>query len=1017
MKILIKYIILCCVCYATQCTYCQIPSYYQYETSNGLPSNEIYDVKQDQQGFLWLGTEAGLVRYDGTRFKLYNCNQSRGSAISCLREDKLGRIWCTNFSGQIFYVNADTLTLFIPFEKIYKTHYAEIDFDVEGNLIITSGVNRIYKYNINTLKLIEIGNNDSLVLLFPYSGFNNQLLVSQQATAAQLLSLSNNKLSEIYFESEIKKQTNYHFFNRFILSNSFKNKQTLCFPQFNPSKPFPYLFYFHENKMKYHFATKYLQQNNIYPQYVYDDDDGNLFVGTTTQLLWLKKKNDQEWNLFARIFTGNSVSCIRKDREQNIWIGTLKNGLYKIPNVNLFNLNIEGLHPKSIGVNHLATDGKNHIYGSNLSGEVFDFDKINHQLLAVKTNEFRDVQALKYDTHSKQLFISQTNLFKYDPSKKSVNKGSFYLSNTKDLVFMPNDVYYKATGILEVVTHEKNSAAINTILSLYDTIYHDYYNNVIDPLGYIHLVLREQRCQTLCYASDTKILWTGFIDGLTFIKNKQLHFVTQPNSSQPIIATQIINDTIQHKLYVATNKQGIVIISGEKIIAQINTSNGLLSNNIKSFRLYKNMLWLVHTNKIQSYDLQTKQSKIIDMQDGLLSNELYDVEVLHDTVYVASSKGVQYFPANIQTHNSVVPVSLIQSFAVDDKVYNLLSPIKLSASTKNVIINLQGVALKSNGSLQYQYRLLPNDTNWITVASNENTVRYSSLSSNSYTFESRVLNEDGVASEGTSQVYFTINNPWWLQWWFLILAAIFLMLAGFFVYQYQANKKQKKMQDDLEKTKLSEELRRSQLASLKSQMNPHFLFNALNSIQEFIILNDKQQANVYMGKFADLMRMTLEMSARDEINLEDELVILNLYLELEALRFEEKFSYQIIVDNAIKINTIYIPAMLVQPYIENAVKHGLLHKQGLKNVAIYFSLKDEQTLCVKIIDNGIGRKRSEEINSLRKKKYTSFATGATQNRLELLNTKSIGNISVIFNDLNDELNNAVGTEVIIQIPI
>ncbi len=995
----------------------QIPSCFQYETSNGLPSNEVYDIKQDKQGFLWLGTEAGLVRYDGARFKLYNNNKSRGNAVSCLREDKFGRVWCTNFSGQIFYINADTLALFTPFEKLYKTHYAEIDFDIDGNLIVTSGVNSFYKFNIGTLKLEQFDKEDSACWLFPHRAFNKQFLISNQSNTSNILSLSGSKLSKVEFEFDNKKSENYNFVSRFILSNSFKEKQTLCFPQFNPTKPLPYLFYYSNGKMYRHAVTDFLQKNNVYPQYVYDDDDGNLFIGTTTKLLWLKKSKEEKWILFTTMFTGNNISCIRKDREQNIWIATLKNGLYKIPNANLFNLDLQTLNVKSPGVNHLATDGSNNIYGSNLSGEIFRLNKATNKLQSFKTQEERDVQTLKFNKYTGNLYIGKANTFTYNPATTSVAKSSFFLGNIKDLVFLPNDVYFKASSILEVVVHKNNTAAINHILNSYDTIDKAYYNYVKDPFGYLHFVLREQRCKTVCYINATKMLWTGFTDGLAFIKNKKFRFLTEPITGNPIIATQTINDSASNRLYVATIKQGIFVIEGEKIIQQISITNGLASNDIKHFRLYGNMLWLIAGNKVQQYNLTTKEVKTIDMQDGLQSNELYDIELLHDTVYIASSKGVQYFPNNIATHNGVAPVSLIQSFIVDDKIYDVSSPIELSASTKNVIINLQGVALKSNGNFQYQYRLLPNDSNWITIASNENVVRYSSLSSNTYTFESRVLNEDNVASNNTSRIYFTINKLWFLQWWFLLLCALFLMLGGFFIYQYRANKKQRKLQDDLEKAKLAEELRRSQLASLKSQMNPHFLFNALNSIQEFIILNDKQQANAYLGKFADLMRMTLDMSAKDEINLEDELVVLNLYLELEALRFEDKFSYQVNVDASIKIATVYLPPMLVQPYIENAIKHGLLHKQGHKKVEVSFSLPDEHTLLVRVADNGIGRKRSEEINSLRKKKYTSFATGATQNRLELLNAKRANSISVMYNDLKDEHKNVIGTEVMIQIPV
>ncbi|HNN31254.1 MAG TPA: histidine kinase, partial [Chitinophagaceae bacterium] len=225
-----------------------------------------------------------------------------------------------------------------------------------------------------------------------------------------------------------------------------------------------------------------------------------------------------------------------------------------------------------------------------------------------------------------------------------------------------------------------------------------------------------------------------------------------------------------------------------------------------------------------------------------------------------------------------------------------------------------------------------------------------------------------------------------------------------------------KIAEELKKSKLQEEARQSQLASLKAQMNPHFMFNALNSIQEYILLSDKRLANMYLGKFADLMRLILDQSNKEIISLEEELKILNLYLELEALRFEENFEYIIQKENIEDEAEINIPAMLIQPYVENAIKHGLLHKQGLKKISIHFKLQKNKLLCV-VEDNGIGRKRSGEINALRNKKYTSFATGATQKRLELLNQNNPNLIVVNYTDLTLNNTTYIGTKVSIVIPI
>jgi LytS/YehU family sensor histidine kinase len=236
-------------------------------------------------------------------------------------------------------------------------------------------------------------------------------------------------------------------------------------------------------------------------------------------------------------------------------------------------------------------------------------------------------------------------------------------------------------------------------------------------------------------------------------------------------------------------------------------------------------------------------------------------------------------------------------------------------------------------------------------------------------------------------------------------------------YTNRINLLKKKNLEEIEKVRVLDDIRNSQLSALKAQMNPHFIFNVLNSIQEIILLNDKKQANNYLGKFADLMRLILDQSNKIAISLDDELRSLKLYLELEALRFEENFEYEIKVADMLYTYNIRIPAMLIQPYVENAIKHGLMHKLGEKKLLLSFSLFNENTLLCVITDNGIGRKRSYEINRMREKKHTSFATGATQRRLELLNQGKEQTITVSFVDLKDEHGNDNGTKVLLYIPL
>ncbi len=220
---------------------------------------------------------------------------------------------------------------------------------------------------------------------------------------------------------------------------------------------------------------------------------------------------------------------------------------------------------------------------------------------------------------------------------------------------------------------------------------------------------------------------------------------------------------------------------------------------------------------------------------------------------------------------------------------------------------------------------------------------------------------------------------------------------------------------DLEASKKNE-LRLLSLKALRSQMNPHFIFNVLNSIQDYIILNQKNLASDYLGKFADLIRNYLHFSDVGFISVSDEMHNLNLYLELEKLRFEEQLDYVFSTNTDFDLDTIKIPTMLIQPYIENALKHGLLHKKTKRKLMISIKkISDKIIECI-VEDNGIGRKKSKEINKKREKVHKPFALKTTNERLDLLNYGREKKIGVEIIDLIQN-NEALGTKVILKIPI
>ncbi len=250
----------------------------------------------------------------------------------------------------------------------------------------------------------------------------------------------------------------------------------------------------------------------------------------------------------------------------------------------------------------------------------------------------------------------------------------------------------------------------------------------------------------------------------------------------------------------------------------------------------------------------------------------------------------------------------------------------------------------------------------------------------------------------------------------IIVACFIAMGAVLYVRQFRNRKKAELAKLELEESNkrlsIENQFRESELKAIKAQMNPHFMFNALNSIQEYIILNKKELASDYLGKFADLMRLYLNQSNQTLIELEDEMKSIQLYVELEALR-QENIEFSIECNDPLLLDR-KLPPMLIQPYVENAIKHGLWHKKENKKLDIVFS-NDEGSLVCDIVDNGIGLEASKKINR-DKKKHNSFSTAATENRLAMIKARYGNSIEVSVREMKKSDGSVEGTEVQIRIP-
>jgi LytS/YehU family sensor histidine kinase len=271
---------------------------------------------------------------------------------------------------------------------------------------------------------------------------------------------------------------------------------------------------------------------------------------------------------------------------------------------------------------------------------------------------------------------------------------------------------------------------------------------------------------------------------------------------------------------------------------------------------------------------------------------------------------------------------------------------------------------------------------------------------------------------------FHISAPFWLKWWFILLMILGISALVVFVFKYRINRVKAKAQEEQNKLQLEKNVVELEQKALRLQMNPHFIFNALNSIQSQIGSNNEQVARYYLAKFSHLMRQILDNSRNSNITIEQEVSTLENYLLIEKFCNGDRFDYKILLDSEIEKDFVKIPPMLLQPFIENAIKHGLKFMNATtidgqpKRGYIEVEFKEiENILECSVCDNGIGRQKSEEMNKNSKESYhKSTALIVTQERLDLLKQdENILSLEII--DLQDENGDASGTKVIVRIPM
>jgi signal transduction histidine kinase len=329
----------------------------------------------------------------------------------------------------------------------------------------------------------------------------------------------------------------------------------------------------------------------------------------------------------------------------------------------------------------------------------------------------------------------------------------------------------------------------------------------------------------------------------------------------------------------------------------------------------------------------------------------------------------------------------------------------LTAAQKGIFFELQGVYTDDFLDLEYKFWLEGQDKDWQTTRNN--LVRYTNLGAGDYIFWAAVRTEKSGWQPQLVRYRFRIAPPFWWTWWFWSLVGLGLVILLFGYLKRLNNRAQ-----------FQKQIWASEQNALRAQMNPHFIFNAMNSILYFVRQNDKRQATAFLASFSTLIRRILDNSKHPLIPLQDEIETLQRYLELERLRLSNPSdNFHIEVDAGLDVQVWKIPPMLVQPLVENAIVHGLLPKtEGERMLIVKFSQKNKQ-VCISVQDNGIGRRAAAEIQKRRTVTHTSYGSKNIEERLRVLNQLYKRKIRIETKDLYDKNGAAAGTQTLVWLPV
>lgn len=883
--------------------------YRQYNVNEGLPSSQVYTTLQDKKGYMWFSTDRGVTRFNGYSFEHFATETGDGrNAVFRMQEDYKNRLWSIVLYRQLYYFEDNN---FIPFKYnaiidtlVNSTHMHFCQIDRENTLWFAyANVEKPVVRGIDSLgNLKTITNLDEVPIAFENLWKGSVKQICQQIDY---------EADSVDLEKEKK-----------VL------KRQLLFdipPDETDSIRYFRRFYLWQNKL-----SGYDYQNGLQSFEFPSNASGAMFVDRNNNL-WICVPSTGAYcfeggDLSAEpkiYLPGESVASVYEDHEGGLWFTTLYDGIFYLNNA------FSEVYSRNSGLpnNHVTCvlRMKNKLYCGHSEGQLSELEENNGDFTFKKAySGFTHVFRLEQTGEDRVTVLSGRQGTELPENFVSLLNRCFY--NRNDTTYL-----FNRRGHFHVISPTGDT--LRTVTSV--------------PEGK----------RSMSYSEKYGLLLgTNFglyyLDDSVFVSLKDVH---------PLFGERIqrIRSFQSEWQIICTLGKGLIFWSDD-IIFRLSKSQGLNSNLCNDMYVQNDStIWVCSNlgiNEVcfypQKNSLKVKRS--LTLENGLLSNEVRSLYIDTSDVWAVTSQGLNRLPLfSLKENLEAPPIYISKAMLGKYEVSNKASV----AHTQNTFqISYVGLSYKWPRQLKYRYRLLGSeDENWKTT--HQINLIYSSLESGNYRFEVEAINPSGVSSLRPAVLEFTINTPFWRASWFLILVggiiAFILLLAN-----WQNIRRIKK------RTRLLQELNEYKHKALRAQMNPHFIYNSLNTVQSFILKNDSTQSMSYLAKFSRLMRMTFKNAGNNIVSLGEDLNALQLYTDLEMMRYPNRMEviYHL---NVPDVNKVLIPPLLIQPFVENAILHGVLPKESKGTIFISIGVMNEN-LHVEVKDDGVGMDVSAAIQARKK---------------------------------------------------